>query len=659
MFLKLKTGESMNKKIFLIVMAGLLCSKGLLAEEMVKSYTGDEVVVTSSRVEESKKNVTSSITVIGREEIEQSSAHDLGELLAEKSIGHIQKYPGTMTSVGIRGFRTETHGNDLMGKVLVLLNGRRAGTGNLAKISTGNIERIEIIRGPAAVQYGSAAIGGIVNVITSRGNGKPGLFFKQEFGSNDYTRTTMGADGKSAGVDYSGSVSFSDAGDYKTGAGDEYKNTGYSDRTVGNVNIGYEFLPHHRIGVIYNYFDVRKAGSPSYLSQNDLDAYTSQKAYSTDFIYEGSTGNRRFSWMARYFTGRDEYLYADPGTSYSSTNDVEHKGAQAQLTYDDESLRVTAGVDWIRYDLESTLAPYSSEYENPAYFLLGKYGFMSDRLVLTAGLRYDQYDVTISEGQGSSRRTDNLAEQVGLAWNVSDALKLRASYAEGFRMPSARELVADFYSWGTHYIGNPDLKPEKSRSYEAGVDIDYRNVKSSLTWFTTDFRDKIQSTAVDGAMSWINIGGATVSGLEAEFSLALHPFGEEWKIEPYVNCTWLTKYRDEDTGELLTYTPDLSATTGIRVSDQRGFSSVFNLAYTGETRVQNWEDWSGDIVVKGGYAVANISVSKKFLVDEDKKNGRGITIKGEIDNLFDREFQYVKGYTMPGRTFTIGLGADI
>ena len=649
----------MNKKVCLLVMAGLLWSKGLLAEETTKSYTGSELVVTSSRVEEEKKSVTSSITVIGKEEIEESPAKDLGELLAEKSIGHIQKYPGTMTSVGIRGFRTETHGNDLMGKVLVLLNGRRAGTGNLAKLSTGNIDRIEIIRGPAAVQYGSAAIGGIVNVITARGEGMPSLFFEQELGSNQYTQSSVGASGKSGKVDFSGSVSLSEMDSYKTGKGTEYANTAYSDRAVGNVQAGFEFLPNHRIGVIYNYFNVGKAGSPSYLSQVDSDAYTSQKAYSTDVVYEGSTADRRFSWMARYFTGRDKYLYADPSSEYTSKNKVEHKGAQAQATYSGEALRLTAGMDWIRYDLESTLAPLSSGYENPACFVLGKYGFLSDRLVLTAGLRYDSYDVTIGKGQGSSQSADNLSRQAGLAWNPSDALKLRASYAEGFRMPSARELVADFYSWRTHYVGNPDLKPEKSRSFEAGAEVNYRDIRTSLTWFTTDFRDKIQSTSTDGNMTWTNIGGATVSGIEAELSWVLHPFGPEWKVEPYVNGTWLTEYRDDETGEKLTYTPELSVTSGLRVADRRGFSCVFNLAYTGETQVVNWEDWSGDVVAKGGYTVANLSVSKKFLIDEAHKQGRGLTLRCTVENLFDREYQYVKGYTMPGRTFVVGIRADI
>jgi vitamin B12 transporter len=660
----------MNKKVFVIVMAGLLCSRGLLAEETVKSYTSNEVVVTSSRVEELKKNVTSSITVIGREEIELSSAKDLGELLAEKSIGQIQKYPGMATAVGIRGFRSDEHGNDLIGKVLVLLDGRRVGTGNVAKITTANIERIEIIRGPAAVQYGSAAIGGIINVITARGEGSPRLSAGLKTGSYGFTETSMGASGRIGNLDFSGSISLSEMGDYKTGDGTEFANTAYDDQKTGSMNIGYEIAAGHRIGIIYSHFDVEKAGSPGYISQNDLDDHTVQKNRSLDFSYEGSTPDRRFSWLARYFTGEDRYTEIDPvasnpdgsffedGEPYISN--VDYRGAQGQLTFREETLILTTGVDWLKYDLESTYTPAASIYENPSWFLLGKYGLFSDRLIVSAGMRYDDYQVKILEGEGTSKSTDNFALQSGLAWQASDALKLRTSYSEGFRMPEAQQLAADYVSaWGTHYVGNPALNAEKSRTFEAGLDFSPTSLTSSLSVFTTDFSDKIQSASIGGNMTWVNLGGATVTGIEAVLSCSLHPFGSEWALDPYVNGTYLTEYSDDATGDKLNYTPEWNANIGIRIKDKHGFSSVFNLACTGETMVQNWEDWSGDVVAKGGFSVANLTVSKKFPIDGEKKNGRGLTITGEINNLFDREYQYVKGYPMPGRTFSVGLSADI
>ncbi|MGB0130166.1 TonB-dependent receptor [Chlorobium sp.] len=662
----------MNKKVCLLVLAGLLCSRGLLAEETTKSFTGSELVVTSSRVEEEKKNVTTNITVISKEEIKQSSAKDLGDLLAEKNIGAVVKYTGTLTGIGIRGFRTESHGNDLMGKVLVLLNGRRAGTGNLAKIAVGEIERVEIIRGPAAVQYGSAAIGGVVNVITAKGSGVPTLSFAQEIGSSDYTRTTLGTSGKVGNLDFSGSVSLAEMGDYKTGSGKTYYNTAYDDQTSGSLNIGYEFTPGHRIGVNYTYFKVGDGGSSSYLSQNDLDDSFEKENYSTDIVYEGRTADSSLSWMARYFTGRDSDVWYDPTGSNPDywdddtpyTSEVDHKGAQAQLTYNHDFFRATAGLDWVNYEEVSTpYAPYKSEYDNMAEFLLLN-GFLFDKhLVLSAGFRYDTYDLTsqgYEDSSESSRDADNFVMNYGIAWHVADGIKLRASYAEGFKMPASRELAADYVSYGINYVGNADLEPEESTTCEVGVDVADGRFASSLTWFTTDFKNKIQSVSLgSGVSSWENLDGAKISGFEGDVSYAFEPFGSNWQFSPYASFVYLTEFEDDSTGDRLLYTPEWNATVGLRISDRRGFSGVFNLAYTGESDIEDYEtSWAGTVITKGGFAVANLAASKKFQLDE-KKGGRALTIKGEVNNLFDRDYQFVKGYPMQGRSFTLGLRVDI
>jgi vitamin B12 transporter len=662
----------MNRKVCLLVLAALMCSKGLLAEETTKSYTTGEVVVTSSRVEENKKNVTSNITVINSNEIRQSSAKDLGDLIAELSIGYIHKYPGIETSVGIRAFRTDAHGNDLMGKVLVLLNGRRAGTGNLAKIAIGEIERIEIIRGPAAVQFGSAAIGGVINVITSRGKGVPELFIAQELGSYDYTRTTFGASGKVGNFDFSGSVSLSEMGDYRTATGRRYYNTAYDGQTVGSLNIGYEFMPGHRIGINYTSFNVDNGGSPSYMSQNDLDDYFTKENYSTDIVYEGRSEDCTFSWMARYFTGRDKDIWYDPtknnpdgwddGIPYVST--VDQKGAQAQLTYHHKFFRATAGVDWVNYkEVQTPYDPYLSEYDNMSEFLLLNGHLFDERIVLSAGFRYDSYDLTsrgYTDSAASERESDNFSMNYGVAWNLVKGVKLRANYSEGFKMPAAKELAADYYAWSTHYVGNSDLKPEESNSYEFGGDLHYGKFAASLTWFTTDFKNKIQSKSQgSGVSSWENIGGATISGFEGELSQAFQLFGDNWQIAPFASFVYLTEFKDDATGERLLYTPEWNGLFGLRISDRYGFHGMINLAYTGETDVEDWESsWAGAVITKGGFSVANLTVSKKFLIDK-KKEGRALTVKGEINNLFDREYQYVKGYPMPGRTFAIGLRVDI
>ena len=277
----------------------------------------DEIVVTDSRIEEKKKFVATSITTINAEDLKQSAARNLGELLAEKSVGHIQRYPGSNTSIGVRAFKTDSHGNDLKGHVLVLINGRRAGSGNVAKILTKNIERIEILRGPGAVQYGSAGMGGVVNVITRQGD-KNGASVDIGYGSFDEVKAGMSATARKGAFDFSGAIEYRTHDDYKTGDGERYKNTGLDSQVSYSLNGGYTLFPNNRVALVLNGVNVDEAGNPGYLSQNDLDNYTDQKNMSGDLIYQGSDTSGKWSWLVRYFRGTDKDEWFDPTESNAS-----------------------------------------------------------------------------------------------------------------------------------------------------------------------------------------------------------------------------------------------------------------------------------------------------------------------------------------------------
>ena len=618
----------------------------------------DEIVVTAARTEEPAGEVNANVTILDEQEIAMSPARDLGELLAEKNIGHIHKYPGNQTSMAIRGFRASATGNDLQGKVLILLNGRRAGTGNFAKIMTENIERIEIIRGPASVQYGSAALGGVVNVITKQGSGEPDFFVKGVLGSFGYDEAAVGFSGKVKGFDFSGSVSRSTMDDYDTGDDEDYENTGYTEKENASLNLGYEFLPGNRIGVIYNGYNADGVGSPNTLANNDPDDYTSQSNESLDFIYNGSTRDGLFSWKARYFAGDDEYKYFDaPTFAYNNEIETAHEGAQAQMSWNPGQYTMTTGIDWVSYEIEQDSAPNKTEYDNPSYFLLGKARYFEDRLILSGGLRYDDYEVEIKEGQGGSKDDDNFSPRVGAGYFVLDNLKVRASYGQGFRMPSASELAGDYSGFmGTPYIGNPDLDPEKSDTYEVGLDWYKKAFNTSLTYFYTDWEDKIEDTAGEaGSRTWKNIGESTVSGFEGDFTFHLGGLMQwNWQIDPYISFTYLTEYEDDETHEDLKYTSDLLLSYGVAVSDFDGFSARINLTYTGEQDIDVYDPvtYVKTRQEKGGFTVANLSVRKRLL---DFNDSGELSLNGAIQNLFDKDYAYIKGYPMPGRSFEMGV----
>ena len=387
--------RGIKKLLILLTCLFVASSFPVYAQEGSDTVTMEEVVVTAGRVKEKKKEITTNVTIIDEEEIKNSSATDLGDLLAEKGIGHIHKYPGASTSIGIRGFRTDATGVDLAGKVLILLNGLRAGTGNAAKIMTKNIERVEVIRGPASVQYGSAAMGGVVNVITRQGKEKPAAFVEGLLGSYDYKEGSAGFSGKYKAFDFSGSFTRDSRDDYDTGSGARFYNTAYNHKKNSSLNLGYEFLPGNRIGVIYTYFDADHVGNPGYLSQNDLDDYSNNGNKSIDFIYDGKTSNGLFSWKLRYFDGKDEIEWFCPVASNPDFWDdgipnkvtVDHKGTQAQVSYNQEYLLLTAGFDWVNYETkDSKYDPKNTEYDNPAGFLLAKARLFDQKLTITGGV---------------------------------------------------------------------------------------------------------------------------------------------------------------------------------------------------------------------------------------------------------------------------------
>ncbi len=625
-----------------------------------------DIVVTATRTPQPISQISSHVTVIGREEIETSAARTIGELLSEKNLGHIQKYPGALTSVGIRGFRTDTHGNDLQSHVLVLLDGRRAGTGNLAKLLTINVDRIEIISGPGAVQYGSSGMGGVINVITRKGDANS---VSMEGGGGNFglAKGSAGATLKADGFDFAGAFEVSSWGNYKDGDGNEYYNTDIDYEAATSINTGYEFMAGNRIGAVFTYYNANNVGAPGYITRNDHDDYTDKRHWSLDFRYNGQVTDGRFKWMARGFLGEDDDDFTDPmhsdpdgwDTGKTSVNDTNQYGAQAQATGSFGPLSLTAGLDWIKYDITASWDPRDSEYDNPALFMISSLGLLDDELILTLGMRYDWYSVEVNSSNHNDEDETHFTPMVGMAWQLMDGLKLRAQYAQGFMMPSAWQLAGySASSWGITR-GNPDLDPEKSHTYEGGIDYMKAGISASLTYFYTDFKDKIESVYLsDGSSSWDNIGSATMEGLEMALSYDIgEPLGLAWEIRPYFNMTWLTDYHDDDTDKHLLYTSAVNLSSGIAVSDSDRLSARVNVAYTSGQDVQDWASgqYPAPVINMDGFTV--VDLAGEYCLLRTAKFG-DFSVKGQVRNLFDEEYAYVKDYPMPGTNFYLGLRWD-
>jgi len=668
------------KKNFIIICVSfilLVSSNFCTAEETKAKSTLEDMVVTVSRNKEAKKEVTVNLSVISLKDIKMSTARDLGELLAEKAGIYIRQYPGALTSIGMRGFSTETHGNDLMGHVLILLDGRRTATGNAAAIMTKNVERVEIIRGPAAVQYGSAAMGGLVNVITKKGKDKPAIFVEGMLGSGGYEEAGIGFSGKVKKFDFSGTLTRKIMDDYNISEGadkngDKFYNTGFDEKIDYSLNLGFEFLQGHRLGMIMTCFDADHMGNPGYFTLNDKDDYSDKKNETWDIIYDGQTKDALFSWKARYFHTEDDNKWVNPIKSnpllspwswgddgIPSKRKTDQNGAQGQFSLNLESLSITAGVDWVNYDIKTTWTPSKTEFDNIAGFILAKARLFDDKFIISGGLRYDEYEVKVKKPSGRDEDDDNISPSIGLAYLINDHIKIRVNYAEAFRMPDANNMAADYISFPIHYIGNPDLDSEKSKTYEGGLDLAFFGLNMAATYFHTDFKDKIETVYSIGTLynaTWENVKGATISGFEGELSCNLNILLDlDFTLKPYANFIYLNKYKDEETREDLKYTSDITASYGITLSGLNGTSASFNFQYTGKQDITDYQFGTYDTLEMGGFTVANAVITKQLY--ETSEYG-SITLRAEIKNIFDKDYAYVQGYPMPGRSFFVGLRYD-
>lgn len=625
----------------------------------------DRVVVTASRVEEDARNVTQATTVISREEIEKNQYPDMTGLLRNHGL-QVDSFPpnGSLAQVSIRGVRTSamgTHGLD--GQVLLLVDGRRVGTDNIAMIPLVNVERIEIVRGPAAVQYGSSAIGGAINVITRRGTETPSVMAEAGLGSWDTYRTQASGAWARGPFDFSGGVSYLTAGDYKYGGNKTFDNTDVNYNVGYNLNLGLNFLDEHRIGLTMLGVRVDGAGSPGYY--DDIkDEYTDRATYSFDVNYQGGYKDAGLSWQTRYFNGSNNYLsderFNAGGMQYFKSN-TDYQGAQGQLSFSKGFLTLTAGTDWNNYDTRLRGAYYSpsehSEYDNLGFFALAQLRFFEDRLILSGGVRYDEYTLELQNEERDLYRT---TPSVGAAFHATDWLTFRANYGESYRIPQAVELLG-FKGMYT-YIGNPDLKPEKGKTIDAGFEVSHNALDFGATYFHTNYKRKIVATydTTTWDTMYVNQEGTTrLRGIEA---FAGYDIGEamdwDFTLRPYVNLTRMLKYRYDDGTKARNIT-DLDLAYGIHFSHpQIGLDVDLRFTYYGKQDVQDWNmnsKTSGEVVEIGGRTIVDLFISQTIREWDDAGK---LSLKAEIRNIADGKYETIKDYPMPGRSFYLGLRYD-
>jgi iron complex outermembrane receptor protein len=481
----------------------------LLAQE--KEVTLEEVVVTATRDVQEVRKIPANVTVITKEEIEQSSAQTTVDLLKNEVGVVVRNLLGTgkNASVDIRGFGETGPLN-----TLVLVDGRRVNEIDLSgvdwtQISLDQVERIEIVRGSGSVLYGDNAVGGVINIITKRPN-KP-LFAKAEAvrGSYLYHKESSSVGGKWGPFSAILNADYSSTEGYRENGFLRYKDVGGKIIYDVNENISFNFN-----GSLHRDDTGLPGGllKSTYKLDRRSPRYPNDKAETDDGF--GTLGVKAKLWDMGRIESDLSYRHRE-GTdffhsfSYQSKRNVDTWGVTPKYILEKPFWRfpnkLTMGLDFYTSELDvfsesDSSRPNRSEVSKRSIglYLLDEFSII-DSLILSLGYRHEW--VTFHLSQDVPRSKDR-ARDWKPAWNIGlDYLFTKRSSAflslkRSFRFPTTDELIQsiiDPFTWEvTEVRANPDLKPQTGYHYDIGVRHAFTDqIEGNLTLFWTDLNDEI------------------------------------------------------------------------------------------------------------------------------------------------------------------------
>jgi vitamin B12 transporter len=606
-----------------------------------------DVVVTASRVDEPARDVASDVTVIPSGDLKNAQQRMLSTALREVPALDVNQSGGLggLTSVFIRGADS--------GQTLVLIDGVivndpiDADRGfDFANLTTDNIERVEVLRGPQSVLYGSDAMGGVINVITHRGQGDPHGSFLLEGGSFATYRGSAGISGGTALVNYSFGASHAQSAGISSAASDlgNHERDGYRNDTFsGRIGV----TPLEWLDV-----DVMARGS-----QNRVDLDNGGGAGEDDLNRVQSTDLWLFrvAPRARLFDGFWEQTLAFSVTSYDTHDDNPPDVAGGAYGFSVFRSRLVV-LDWqhtLRLEDAQTLVvgftfrqengdsstasfdpafgPFVDVFGNQSAWIRSAYGeyriHLWDRFTATAGARVDDHKEFGTHGTYRGTAAYVLEE--------TDT-KFRSTIGTGFKAPSLFELFSSF--------GDPNLKPEESVGWDAGIDQGFagRAVVASVTYFRNNFTNLIE---FDSATSkYLNVGRAGTSGVETAVRvLPIKP------LDLRVSYTF-TDTKDKTTGEELLRRPRHKAAARADYAVTEALHVNASYQYVGRRTDLDFSTFPATTVTLPDYGLVNLAASYK--VSERVE----VFLRG--DNVLNRHYQEVLGFGTPGAAVYVGASVE-
>ncbi|MGM9569684.1 MAG: TonB-dependent receptor plug domain-containing protein [Phascolarctobacterium sp.] len=609
-------------------------------------FTLDTMIVTAGRIPTKITDAKADVSVVTRKEIEQMHMTNVEEALRTVPGVQFLNYGSTGLNANVSSLRI--NGSK---EVVVLVDGVRVSDFQGSKSGStyaslmnnmDNIERIEVVRGSAGAMYGSAAKGGVINIITRKINDTKTTIDISggSFGKEHYKFNTMGRKDKlSFNVFYDKLLS----GDFEDGSGKKWDSSLNSKSLGGKVS--YDIKDDHQVEFG---FENSKADFKGYdfVYTNDYKGnYENQSMTLKDTIKFSDKWNNNFTYR---HTKSEGVYYQNSILTPGTDVDYSYDFISDQATFTTSRHTLVFGFDYSRGQdnnsrtISATGQKVNLEIKNMSYYVQDDWKIIP-KVTLSGGIRYDKPDSNLGGGTELDTHT---SKSYKMSWDITDNDSIYAGRSDFYILPSMDNLVGQF--------GNTNVLPSYGRNTTIGYNkkFDENNI-FTLNWFETKSERIIGYNYGTGIAQ--NYNNGISRGWNAQFMTQI---GEHWNI----NLGWahLFQYADKDSeGSSDTfsmgYYPKDMATFGIfydYAKFKAGLDGYYFMRRKNHEVVDSENGWPAD-----NYAVINLSATYK-----PTKN---ISFYAKVDNLFDKLYaehtdviwNHNPGswYSMPGRSFVVGM----
>jgi vitamin B12 transporter len=628
------------------------------------------VVVSATRTPLSQTAQPVAVTVITSEQLKLRGITTVAEALTDVTSAYVAQAgsQGGQTSLFLRGGESKY--------VKVLVDGipvnDAGGAYDFSSLTTDNVERLEIVRGPASVIYGADAVTGVVHVITRRGDGPPSVDADVSMGTMPRDRrvnarsgfvpgsmSTLHMNAAMHGVTSASSYSFAVGRHRHSGlyqANNEYLNNVVSGR--------FQLSPSPRTDLRfalrytdYNFHYPTSGGGTDTLP--DLNAYRTE-----DRTTLGAEVEHRIGARSRYVLalssnvndgGTDDQPDQAGGDTFVSQDKSRRRSIELRQHLLSKGIATTVGIQIEQQDQRSQsqadgpFGPFTDRFSavrrNSALYVEGVTSPVRS-LVATVGARLDS----------NAQFGTFLTGRAGLSWRPFAGTRLRATAGTAFREPTFSENFASGF-----VTGNPDLKPERSRSVDAGVDQDLfsSRLQLGITAFAQRFQNMIDYTGSNSAcgFSYCNVAAARSNGAELELNAQL-PVGLNFRggatvlrtrvLSPGFDVSTGGLYRR---GESLIRRPEHKWNAELSYREPRRYSAALRILGVGQRTDRDFRPFPATPVVLPAFVRADASA--EYIVSSPGLRRAAVTVK--VENVTNAYYENVFNFLAPRRIMSIGL----